>query len=139
LNRDISFLQKALGTAPFRRVIYEVLDVLQDILWNDVLMREKFTRLGAAQFSRDISAVGALVDQYVANGSSTALGMPKLKEAVVLLALPDVKQDNVMSFDDAFSRSFTDNAEAKKVLEELGLEVITHVEARHVLDRRHQT
>jgi hypothetical protein len=132
----MDFLHKALATAVFRRIWRDVLSSLQDNLWTEVLMKESFTNVGAGQFVRDISAILAVVDKYIANGSSSEIGMLKLQEGVSLLNLQNNPQDGSLSFMDAFNRIFQDNDEAKLVLEELGLQIITHIEARRILQRR---
>lgn len=132
----MAFLHKALATAPFRRIWREALNSLQDLLWNEVLIRERFTTLGAAQFYRDLTAIWAVIDDYIAGGSSSALGMPKLREGAQLLNLPVVERDGLMSVSSAYNRVFADNAGAKKVIEELGFSTITYIEARLVLQRR---
>lgn len=144
LTTSITFLHSALATAPLRRIMHEVLDSLQDTLWSDVLMREKFTALGAAQFYRDLAAVWGLLDQFVDAGSSSALGMPRLRDACVLLNLPVVKAevgeggggDERMCFNEAYNRVMTDNTQAKEVLEQLECKCLSPQEARMVLERR---
>lgn len=101
-------------------------------------MRERFTKVGAAQFYRDLDAVWSLIDTYITDGSSSALGMPKLREAAVLLNLPDTTRDGLMSFSDAYERVFSDNTQAKEVMEELGFKTLTYLEARQVLERRQE-
>ncbi len=130
------FLHKALASAPFRRIWHEALDTLQDLLWNEVLMRERFTTLGAAQFYRDLTAIWAIIDEYIPEGSSLALGMPKLREGSQLLNLPIVAHDGLMSLSNAYDRVYADNTEARKVIDELGFSTITYVDARLVLQRR---
>jgi RAD50-interacting protein 1 len=132
----MAFLHNALASATFRRIWHEALDTLQDLLWNEVLMRERFTTLGAAQFYRDLTAIWAIIDEYIPEGSSTALGMPKLREGAQLLNLPLVPSDGLMSLSSAYNRVYADNTEARKVIEELGLSTITYVDARLVLQRR---
>lgn len=99
-------------------------------------MRERFTTIGAAQFLRDLSGVWKVIDNYIPNGSSSAFGMPRLREGAELLNLPVVERDGVMSLKMAYDRVFSDNAEAKKVIDELGFSTLTHIEARLVLQRR---
>jgi len=41
-----------------------------------------------------------------------------------------------LSLKEASDRVFTDNTEAKKVLEELDIEILTPANARHILQRR---
>lgn len=148
LKQTLTFLSRALALAPLRRITSAFLSTLQDILWQDVLVKENFTTLGAAQLSRDMTAICELVDNYIPNGSMTLL---KIKEGVFLLDLPlviddsagdatvgeaETRQRKKMCVGEAYTRCFRDNGEAKKVLEELGLETITHLEARNVLNRR---
>ena len=99
-------------------------------------MRENFTRNGAAQFYRDLSATWSLIDNYINDGSSSDLGMPKLREAATLLNLPEKAQDGLMSFTDASDRAFASNAGATGVLEELNFKNLTYNEVRLVLGRR---
>jgi hypothetical protein len=136
LKTNMDFLERALGAAPFRRIYSHAFGTLQDCLWNDILMRERFTTLGAAQFYRDVAAIWFIVDRYFVGGSSSALGMPKLREGVQLLNLPLKAGENEMCLEDVNRRLFTSNDEAKKVLEELKYETITPNEARQVLQRR---
>lgn len=106
-------------------------------------MREKFTKLGAAQFYRDLAAVWELIDAYIVDGSSSSLGMPRLREACILLNLPErasmgagQEQDGRMTLDDATEKVFADNTMAKEVLDQLHFTNLTPQEARQVLDRR---
>lgn len=138
LSRNLEFLAKALSTATYRRVWREALAKLQDQLWNDVLLRQSFTTFGAAQFLRDGSAIFALVDRYIPSGSSV---MAALHEGMQLLNLPveiegEGEGANGMTLKQASDRVFVDNDEARKVLEELGLEFLTPQNARYILQRR---
>lgn len=115
-------------------------------------MREKFTRLGAAQFYRDLAAVWELVDVYITDASTSSLGMPKLREACILLNLPEAstrraseagerqEQDTThpprMTLEEATEKVFADNTMAKEVLDELRFRHLSAQEARQVLDRR---
>ena len=96
-------------------------------------MSHKFTASGAAQFSRDLHAVAALVERFIPDGSG-ALG--SLTDAVRLLNLPVDAQEGGMSLKKATDMVFTDNAEAKKALEELDIESLTSANARQILQRR---
>ncbi|KAL2148101.1 hypothetical protein VTH82DRAFT_2392, partial [Thermothelomyces myriococcoides] len=136
---------RALGTAVFRRVWRVALERLNNTLWSDVLMSHKFTASGAAQFSRDLQAISALVERYIPDGSS-ALG--SLSDALQLLNLPvDAPPEGEgegegggggggMSLKRATDLVFTDNTEAKKVLDELDINTLTAANARQILQRR---
>lgn len=133
LKRDLDFLSRALGTAPFRRVWRQALEKLNDILWTEVLMSHKFTASGAAQFARDLAAIEGVVERYIPDGSS-ALG--SLSDAVRLLNLP--LEGEGMTLKKATDMVYTDNTEAKKMLEEVGVADggLTAANARQILGRR---
>ncbi|KAG7293774.1 hypothetical protein NEMBOFW57_003831 [Staphylotrichum longicolle] len=133
LKRDLEFLQRALGTAVFRRVWREALERLNGTLWSDVLMNHKFTASGAAQFLRDVQAISALVERFIPDGSGS---LGSLSDALRLLNLPVDGPEGAMSLKQATDRVFTDNAEAKKVLEELDVDSLTPANARQILQRR---
>ncbi|KAF7548186.1 hypothetical protein G7046_g8765 [Stylonectria norvegica] len=134
IKRNLDFLSKALSTAAFRRVWRDALSKLQDLLWHDVLLRQHFTTFGATQFLRDSTAVFALVDHYIPGGSSA---LDTLHEGMRLLSLPVEPTDSAgLTLKEASDRVFTDNDEARKVLEELGLVSLSPPNARHILQRR---
>ena len=136
MNRNLEFLAKALSTAAFRRVWREVLTKLNNLLWNDVLMGQKFTTLGAAQFMRDLHAVCALVDRYIPDGS---IGLGSVTDGTKLLNLPVEAEDGGVSLKKGSDMVFTDNSEAKKLLETLEIDSLTPANARQILQRRIET
>ncbi|KAK2608003.1 hypothetical protein N8I77_006641 [Diaporthe amygdali] len=133
IKRNFDFLTHAVSAAVVRRVIRKALDSLQDTLWGDVLRKNKFTALGAAQYMRDLHAMFAMVDRYVPNASEA---MATLADAVKLLNLPVEAQEGFMSLKQASDRVFTDNSEARKVIEELGVDTLEPGNARMILQRR---
>ncbi|EFY99657.1 RINT-1/TIP-1 family protein [Metarhizium robertsii] len=140
LQRNFDYLTKALSTASFRRVWHEALDKLQDLLWTSVLLKQSFTTLGAAQFAHDGGAVFSLVERYIPGGSGA---LDSLREGMQLLNLATAAPADSaegrapgLTLKEASDRVFTDNDEARKVLEELGLHVLTPVNARYILQRR---
>ncbi|KAL2194858.1 TIP-1 family-domain-containing protein [Corynascus similis CBS 632.67] len=133
LKRDLGFLQRALGTAVFRRVWREALEKLNNTLWSDVLMSHKFTASGAAQFSRDLQAISALIERYIPDGSSS---LCSLSDAIRLLNLPVDAPEGGMSLKRATDMIFTDNTEAKKLLDELQIDSLDSAHARQILQRR---
>ncbi|CAJ2509430.1 Uu.00g144560.m01.CDS01 [Anthostomella pinea] len=133
LKRNLTFLASALSTAVYRRIWREALEKLQDTLWGDVLLRQNFTTLGAAQFVRDLQAIFSLVDSYIPDGSLT---MSTLQDGAELLSLPLEAENGGIPLQQASDLIFMDNTEAKKILAELGLESITPANARKILQRR---
>ncbi|KAI5466857.1 TIP-1 family-domain-containing protein [Mariannaea sp. PMI_226] len=134
LRRNLDFLNRALSTATFRRVWRDALSKLQDLLWHDVLVRQTFTTYGATQFFRDVAVLRALVDRYIPSGSST---LDSLHEGGRLLSLPvETGDEGGLTLKVASDRVFTDNDEARRVLEEMGLAAISPPNARTILQRR---
>jgi hypothetical protein len=130
----LDFLSRALGTAAFRRIWRTALEKLNNLLWSDVLMSQSFTTLGAAQFMRDLHAIVALIERYLPDGSTV---MSTLHDGVKLLNLPvEPKEEGIPSLKAASDRVFTDNTEAKKLLDELGIDSLSPANARHILQRR---
>jgi hypothetical protein len=103
------------------------------MLWGDVLLRQNFTTLGAAQFFRDLQAIFSLVDHHIPDGS---LIMGMLQDGARLLNLPIESSSEEITLQQASDRIFTDNEEAKKTLTELDLEELTPATARKILQRR---
>lgn len=124
----------------FRRVARKALESLQDILYENVLVGNHFTTLGAAQFLRDVHAIFAVIDRYIPDGSAA---LAFLVEAVQLLNLraEDAASEKgqgavAMTLKQASDRVFVDNNEARRVLEELGIEMLDPGHARRVLQNR---
>lgn len=162
LSASISFLSRALGVAPLRRIVRQLLQSIQAYIWDNVLMRHNFSAAGAAQFSGDVGHLCSVVD--VALGVASSQGdservIKKLNEALLLLCL-DASASSEASIDnnstvplggnnlaesepralpglwEVEKRLFKDNKSAREVLSELGMEILTESEARMVLERR---
>ncbi|KAM6518194.1 hypothetical protein FSOLCH5_006966 [Fusarium solani] len=134
LQRNLDFLAKPLSAAAFRRVWRDALNKIQDHLWQSVLLRQNFTTYGATQFRRDGDALVAVVERYIPGGSST---FDSLTEGMRLLSLPvEASEGGGLTLKEASDRVFTDSDEARKVLEELGLNELTPHNARNILQRR---
>lgn len=141
LTRNLEFLARPLSTAVFRRVFRFALGKLQDKLWNEVLMRQKFTTFGATQFLRDNQAILSVIDRFIPGGSTI---MERLRAGVQLLNLPleageegtTNGNSNVTTLQEADQRVYKDNDEARKVLEELQLTSLTTQNARDIMQRR---
>ncbi|KAI0531701.1 RINT-1 family protein [Xylaria digitata] len=133
VKRNLTFLASALSTAVYRRIWRTALEKLQEILWGDVLLRQNFTTLGAAQLMRDLQAVFSLVDRHIPDGS---LIMDTLQDGARLLNLPVESSNGGITLQQASDRIFTDNTEAKRTLVELDIESLTPANARKILQRR---
>lgn len=137
LKENFDFLYRALSSASYRRVWHRALAKLQDLLWNGVLMKHQFTTLGAIQFAHDGQALAAVIERHLPGGSSA---LEELREGMTLLqlpiALPEEGAVSGLTLKQASERAFTDNDAARTLLEEMQLQSLTPVNARHVLQRR---
>jgi hypothetical protein len=143
LSTQLSFLSRALGTAPLRRVSRQILLSIQSYIWDSVLTKHTFSATGAAQLASDVDHLCSVVDSAI--GSSNQAGsalrnMKKLSEGLRILCLSadeDAAQDDeTLRLMDVESRLFRDNESARGVLAELEIETLSETEARSVLERR---
>ncbi len=143
LNEYLSFLSKVLARVPLRQIIRQVALAIQTFFWDYVLMRYTFSTSGIAQFQRDVEATWETIDRWLGEGQGQ-VGMKKLKEALILLSLPvkDGKSEEHgveevgLGLWEVEKRVFRSNESGREVLEELGIEVLSESDARHVLERR---
>lgn len=153
LSTYLAFLSAALAPAPLRRITNHMCLSVQNFLWDNILFRNSFSTSGIAQFTHDVWALWEVIDRHVGEGQG-ALGMRKLKDALVLLALSaDIRKEegdrtesggqdvedgeaSRLGLWDVEKRLFLDNESGREVLDELGLEILSESEARHVLERR---
>lgn len=164
LSTSISFLSRALGIAPLRRIIRQLLLSMQSYIWDSVLMRHMFSPAGSAQLSSDVDHICSVVDVALGpagNQGDSERVIKKLNEGLLLLGLSvgatskptDLTTDQKDGDDlspsseleeeqtrpglwEVEKRLFKDNESARDVLAELGIETLTEAEARTVLERR---
>lgn len=152
LSINISFLTRALGIAPLRRIIRQVLLPIQNFIWANVLMRNTFSAAGASQLISDVDHLCSVVDSSL--GSAGHAGdsirvMKKLSEGLLLLGLnaaqghdqggesiSEKDADEQLGLWDVEKRLFKDNESARVVLGELNVDSLTEAEARTVLEKR---
>lgn len=140
LQRNLSFLHRTLSNAPFKRICRESLDTLEHLLYNDVLLRQEFSTLGAARFMQDVNTIQAVIDSFVLRSNNSALSMPKLREATALLNLPVEAEEGRTPLKDACQAiMYSGGPQAKAALENLGMLHLTVFEARTVLGKRLET
>ncbi|PYI10176.1 RINT-1 family protein [Aspergillus sclerotiicarbonarius CBS 121057] len=154
LSAEISFLSHALGIAPLRRIIRQVLLAIQTYLWGNILTRNTFSAAGASQFISDVEHLCSVVDTALGAAGQTGGSMRvmrKLCEGLILLELDTTtateSEDKSEEEEEeegeprpglweVEKRLFKDNESARVVLAELGIETLTEAEARSVLERR---
>jgi len=123
-----------------RRIWREASDSLEDLLWNEVLMRQDFTTLGAARFMDDIAAIQSVASYCHAYSDPGSLPvMEKLNEAALLLNLPmTVQQPGDVSLSEASDAIFASNSGADEMLQRLNLSRISRQDARNIAAKRRE-
>ena len=114
---------------------------VQELIWNELLLKQDFTTLGAARLSHNLSAIKRLA----VDGPDM---MRKVHQGVLLLNLPIVPDDpttsqdpvvqdgSMISLTEASNAIYATNAQADEVLHKLGLDEISRTDARAILARR---
>jgi len=103
---------------------------MQDFIWNELLIKQEFTTLGAARLSQDMKAIERLAPEC-------RVGMGKLLQGVLLLNLPLVAdEESPITLVEASSAVYTTNSKTDEMLERLGLDQISRADARMILGRR---
>jgi hypothetical protein len=112
-----------------------------------VLLRHSFSGAGVTQFSADLAAIGAVVAKIVDFGI-VDVGLGRVKQATRLLGLPIKGKEGKKDVDsegkagdvglfEAGKRLFEGSGDdAKELLEEMGLDLLSVGDARKILARR---
>lgn len=146
LSTQLSFLSRALGTAPLRRVSRQLLLSIQSYIWDSVLTKHTFSETGAAQLASDVDHLCHVVDSALGASSQAGISLQtikKLSEGLRVLCLSTAEQGDVSAKEDVplrlwdvEKRLFRDNESARGVLAELEIDSLSEAEARSVLERR---
>lgn len=148
LSTELAFISRVLAVAPRRRVTHKLLLAVQTYVWDNILMRNTFSTLGAAQLKLDIENICSTVDITIGvagNEASSISTIQKLKDALGLLNLKitpkrEPSESSVVPSElglwDVEKQLFADNESARNVLLVLGIETLTEQEARSVMEKR---
>jgi len=131
----LNFLTTALGYIECRRICRRTFREVQDLLWDEVLVKQDFTTLGALRFREDVRAFEAMAHVYVS--ASTNVILAKLIEGVELLSLP-LKNESGPSLMEVANAFFGSVQESDQMMETLRFGHITKADARLVLKRRRE-
>nr|POF15292.1 rad50-interacting protein 1 [Quercus suber] len=88
IQQSFTFLRRAVGPAPLRRLARHLCTVIQTTLWDAVLTRATFSGPGAAQLALDVDALAAEIDHFAGPGQARR-GLPRLLDGLTLLCLPE--------------------------------------------------
>lgn len=136
LSTHFSFLSKALGKVPLRRIARATTATIDTILFDQVLLRHSFSSAGAAQFASDITTIKFSISRLC--GSEVAeFGLLHVGEGARLVGLPVEAEEGGLGLWAVEKRMFeASGEEARGCLEELGFQRLGVAEGRKVLARR---
>ncbi|TVY68690.1 RAD50-interacting protein, partial [Lachnellula suecica] len=134
MRDNLDFLSRTLSQSANRRIWRACLGSVEDLLYQNVLLKQKFTTLGAARLQSDIDAIQRVV---ISTLHSTRT-MPKLQEGVMLLNLPIETSFDVhhVTLQKAAKEVFESNAQAEDILASLDFKKITVPDAKRILQNR---
>ncbi|OKL60645.1 hypothetical protein UA08_04056 [Talaromyces atroroseus] len=161
ISSNLSFLARALGTAPLRRINRQVLLSVQSFILDQVILRHSFSAAGASQLASDIDHLCSVIENALGQNftSSTIYQgeamrvMRRLNESLVLLSLRIKPQNTTTAAEtheevetheagadlglwEVERRLFANNESARDVLSELEIETLAVTDARAVLEKR---
>jgi RAD50-interacting protein 1 len=136
LSTHFSFLSKALGKVPLRRIARATTQTIDTILFDQVLLRHSFSSSGAAQFFSDISTIKFTIAKFC-GGEVADFGLLHVTEGARLVGLPVEAEAGGLGLWAVEKRMFeASGEEARGCLEELGFQRLGVAEGRKVLARR---
>jgi hypothetical protein len=150
LTTLLSYLVRAVGTVPLRRLTKPMLQTIENTILNQVILTHTFSGAGASHLRTDVAAIGTVIAKYL-DRRLVDLSFGKLNQATALLNTPvraKAQQETEDSEDDseeteevglfeAGKRLFEGSGEdAKALLDQLGLDRLSIGEARKILSHR---
>jgi RAD50-interacting protein 1 len=149
LQTLITYLVRAVGTVPLRKLVKQMLQDIDRILFTNVILSHSFSGAGAAQLSVDLAAIDVVVAKLI-DRNMVESGLGRVHQATALLNISikagkehkddndgDGSENEKIGLFEAGKRLFEGSGEdAKELLDELGLDRLGVAEARKVLARR---
>jgi hypothetical protein len=149
LQTLIAYLVRAVGTVPLRKLVKQMLQEIDRVLFMNVILSHSFSGAGAAQFSVDLAAIDMVVTKLI-NRNMVESGLGRVHQATLLLNIPvrasrdnkdasevDSSESEKIGLFAAGKRLFEGSGEdAKELLDEMGLDRLGVADARKVLARR---
>ncbi|TGO18675.1 hypothetical protein BTUL_0008g00590 [Botrytis tulipae] len=136
MKEKMAYLEKTISYAAFMRIWRQAISALEDLLFNEVLLRQDFTTLGAARFSQDLKGIQSIIGNYLPL-EGTAFMMPRLTQGIALLNLPtEASDEEVMSLSEAAEKIYAGRQACEGVLKKLHLDLLDNPTARQIILRR---
>ena len=136
MKEKMAYLEKTISYPAFMRIWRQAISALEDLLFNEVLLRQDFTTLGAARFSQDLKGIQTIIGNYLPS-EGTAFMMPRLTQGIALLNLPiEAPDEGGMSLSEAAEKIYAGRNECEAVLRRLHMDLLDNPSARQIILRR---
>ncbi|ATZ47313.1 hypothetical protein BCIN_02g06050 [Botrytis cinerea B05.10] len=136
MKEKMAYLEKTISYPAFMRIWRQAISALEDLLFNEVLLRQDFTTLGAARFSQDLKGIQTIIGNYLPS-EGTAFMMPRLTQGIALLNLPiEAPDEGGMSLSEAAEKIYAGRNECEGVLRRLHMDLLDNPSARQIILRR---
>ncbi|KAF7943217.1 hypothetical protein EAE96_011152 [Botrytis aclada] len=136
MKEKMAYLDKTISYPAFLRIWRQAISALEDLLFNEVLLRQDFTTLGAARFSQDLKGIQSIIGNYLPL-EGTAFMMPRLTQGIALLNLPiEASDEGTMSLSEAAEKIYAGRQACEGVLKKLHMDLLDNPTARQIILRR---
>ncbi|KAI9643312.1 hypothetical protein NHQ30_007931 [Ciborinia camelliae] len=136
MKEKLAYLEKTISYPAFMRIWRQAISALEDLLFNEVLLRQDFTTLGAARFSQDLKGIQSIIGAYLPLDNSTFM-MSRLTQGIALLNLPiEASDEEGMSLSEAAEKIYAGREFCEGVLARLHLDLLDNPSARQIILRR---
>lgn len=137
MKEKMAYLEKTISYAAFMRVWRQAISVLEDLLFNEVLLKQDFTTLGAARFSQDLKGIQSIISAYLPSSEGSTYMMPRLTEGIALLNLPiEASDEKDLTLSEAAEKIYAGREECEGILNRLHMNILDNPSARQIILRR---
>ncbi|ESZ96772.1 hypothetical protein SBOR_2842 [Sclerotinia borealis F-4128] len=136
IKEKMAYLEKTISYPAFMRIWRQAISALEDLLFNEVLLKQDFTTLGAARFSQDLKGIQSIIGAYLPLENSSFM-MARLTQGIALLNLPiEVSDEEGLSLSEAGEKIYAGRQTCEWVLAKLHLDMLDNPSARQIILRR---
>ena len=136
MKENMAYLDKTISYPAFMRIWRQAISSLEDLLWNEVLLKQDFTTLGAARFAQDLKGIQSIIGSYLPLEKSTFM-MARLTQGIALLNLPiEASDEEGLSLSEVAENIYASREDCERILTKLHMDLLGNTHARQIMQRR---
>lgn len=136
MKEKMTYLEKTISHTAFIRIWRQAISALEDLLFNEVLLKQDFTTLGAARLAQDLKGIQSIIGAYLPLDNSTFM-MTRLAQGVALLNLPiKAPDEESVTLSEVAENIYMGREACEKVLAKLHMNLLNNASARQIILRR---